>query len=191
MSYSVKEFSIHFGIAVGVIAILGAGYGVGRNSKTDMVERLELDIDQLKSSNQILASENESLRARILSTSGESVEVIPPASISGNPSSSNNDQKPIIQTIRVPRQQTASFFDGELEITTVAIEYSGSPLVHRVTFSVLIPGASAQKFEQVDPGFDTKVGLYQVVVIETETFSATYKVFKLEKNVTSVVADEL
>lgn len=180
MSYTLKEFSIHFGIAVGVVAILGAGYGVGRNSKTDIVDRLELDIAQLKTSNIVLISENESLRARVLATLSESVEVIEPAALDLNPLETKNDEKPNLQMIKVSRQQTASFFDGELEITTVAIEYAGSPLVHRVTFSVLIPGDAAQKFEQVDPGFEAKVGSYQVLVTETETFSATYKLFKLE-----------
>lgn len=180
MSYTAKDFSIHFGIAVGVIAILGAGYGVGRNSKTDVVDRLELDIAQLRSSNLVLTGENESLRARVLATSGESVEVIQPATLELNLLETVRDEEPNFQIIKVSRQQTASFYEGDLEITTVAINFSGIPLRHRVTFSVLIPGESAQKFEDVDPGYEAKVGYYQVVVTETETFSATYKVFKLK-----------
>lgn len=115
-----------------------------------------------------------------MATSSESVEVIQPSTLELSPLEKASNEEPNFQMIKVSRQQTASFFEGDIEITTAAIEYSGSPLIHRVTFSVLIPGNGAQKFEKVDPGFEAKVGVYQILVTATETFSATYKVFKLE-----------
>lgn len=42
--------------------------------------------------------------------------------------------------IKVSRHQTAPFYDGDLEIRTVSIEYFGSSQILRVWFSVLIRG---------------------------------------------------
>lgn len=171
-----------------VLTVLAFGYSFGRDSKDDLVQFLESQLEVLTQSNERLSLQNESLRARALAVDSGSVEVIQPLGYGDTGSDSNAlaeetpPAQPAIdsQTIKISRQQTASFFNGELEISTVSSDFSGSPLRNRITFSVLIPGESPNVFELVDSGFTTTIDAYQILVTETDTFSATYKVFKLD-----------
>lgn len=162
--------------------IAGLGYGLGKDSKGDLLILLERENSQLKLSNAKLSAENESLRVKVLTTIPKLIEVVStPSPIADSKISDSEPTEEVSQTIKVPRQQTASFFDGAIEVTTISIEYSGNPLRNRVYASLFIPGREPVKLKKADPGTVQTIGEFQVAVVETDTFYATYKVFRARK----------
>ena len=76
-------------------------------------------------------------------------------------------------------QSTESFLSGNVEITVIAINFSGNPLRHRVTANALIPGKSPLEIRNADPGSAYNYGNYQISITASGTFSAKFKVFDL------------
>jgi len=183
MSKYLKNIAAGLGAIATAGAIAGLGYGVGRDSKSDLVELLERENGELKSSNERLSSENEGLRIKAFNESPSNVVELSAEVRSDEPLSESGRENEVesIQTVKVPRQQTATLFDGALEITTISIDYTGTPLVHRVTASVLLPGSEPVKLDRADPGEAIKIGDFQVVITETDTFYAVYRVYRLPK----------
>lgn len=181
-----NKYLKNIGVGLGIIAtagtIAGLGYSVGRDSKSDLVQLLESQNGELKSKNERLSSENEGLRIKAFNESPSEVVDMSDNDHSEQPSEeSGQDEHGSVETVKVPRQQTATLFDGALEITTVGIDYTGSPLVHRVTASILLPGSEPVKLNRADPGDAIKIGDFQVVITETDTFYAVYRVYALPR----------
>lgn len=181
--------------SLAIVATIGAiwmwGYSVGSGNNTALVDLVKEDRDKLKSQVTQLLKEAESLKIQLSANINNSQNTIINSPILSNEpdidsdkKDSSSDKKDNIlrfeeRTIQI--QNTKPFFDGNLEITLIATNFSGSPLRHKVFANVLIPGSKPFEIRDADPGSAFIVGDFQIVIVNTGGLSATFKVFKILK----------
>lgn len=159
------------------------GYSVGDGKGTSLVELVKEDRDRLRHEVGRLSSEAESLKIQLSASinSPQNLAITSSVIESASPQSTEDFKNQILSEERSIRaQNTEVFFGGSIEITLIATDFSGSPLRHKVLANVLIPGSEPFEIRNADPGSAFKVGGFQVVVVNSGTLSATFKVFKLE-----------
>lgn len=176
-------FKEQFATVGAVLAIAGAGYGLGKDSASEYAKILENRVQTLEQSNQKLTTENESLRFRSINNPEKQLNL----TATGAVSSVNNPKVSIpasseeeFEEKRIAVNQSASFFNGSIQISVIASDYSGKPLRNRIIASVLDKTGEVIKIDSADVGYTNTVGQYRLVLSETDTFYAVFKVYKKE-----------
>jgi hypothetical protein len=168
-----------------IAAIWMWGYTVGDNQRLVLTEYISKERDTLKSQITKLSSENNSLKYQLIRKLPTNQEVVE-NKILPKPTDSKDNSNILAKTgilseeIYISEEDTKSVFNGAIEITLIGINYSGDPLRHKVNASILIPGGKSLKIENADPGASFKIGDYEILISQSSTFSASFKVFKIK-----------
>lgn len=184
MEQGVKNIISGLAIVATIGGIWMWGYSVGSGNNTALVDLVKEDRDKLRSQVTELLKEAESLKIQLSANINNSQNTVINSSILSNEPVVDSDKKD--NTLRfeertIQTQNTEPFFDGHLEITLIATDFSGSPLRHKVFANVLIPGSEPFEIRDADPGSAFIVGDFQIVIVNTGGLSATFKVFKMLK----------
>ena len=177
-----KTISAVIGTIAAIMAIFMYGHSVGSGSSSALIELIKEDREKLRNQVSQLLNETESLKIQLSSNiNSKSTTAINSAiSDKGKPLSINKEQSNFSSEERdIQTQNTERFFGGDLVITLIATSYSGTPLRHKVLANVLIPGTAPLEIRDADPGSAFKLGEYQIVIVQSGTLSASFKVFKI------------
>lgn len=181
--------------SLAIVATIGGiwmwGYSVGSGNNTALVDLVKEDRDKLRSQVTQLLKEAESLKIQLSANINNSKNTVIDSPILSNEPDIDSDKKDSssdkkdnilrFEERTIQTQKTEPFFDGHLEITLIATDFSGSPLRHKVFANVLIPGSEPFEIRDADPGSAFIVGDFQIVIVNTGGLSATFKVFKMLK----------
>ncbi|HIF5682070.1 TPA: hypothetical protein ACX3DT_003492 [Vibrio parahaemolyticus] len=172
-----------FATVAAVLAIAGAGYSVGKDSASEYSKILENRVQTLEQSNQKLTSENESLRFRSINNPEKQLNLTPADAVSSV--ENLKESTPAVSEVefeekRIAVNQSASFYNGNIQISVIASDYSGKPLRNRIIASVLDDTGEVVKIDSADVGYTNTIGPYRLVLSETDTFYAVFKVYRKE-----------
>lgn len=193
-----RELIVVAGLIVGPATL---GYIIGAGKNDSFVENLKDDKQDLQTTVQALqeditrlTTENSRFKVELASGPGElqvaQVEQsgTAPGGTSIQPPSDNqppskgdaSDELPppvspkvIIAT--VPRSTTVTLFDGELHISLIGTDYTGTPLRSKAYFSIGSPGKATKTVESADVGFLEIYEGFEVRVTSVETFEFTVR----------------
>jgi hypothetical protein len=172
-----------FATVAAVLAIAGAGYGLGKDSASEYSKILESRVQTLEQSNQKLTTENESLRFRNINNPEKQLNLAPIETVSvvEPPNEPNSGLSEVeFEEKRIAVNQSASFFNGSVQISVIASDFSGNPLRNRIIASVLDSAGEVIKIDKADVGYTNTIGSYRLVLSETDTFYAVFKVYRKE-----------
>ncbi|MDD9224751.1 MULTISPECIES: ASCH domain-containing protein [Aeromonas] len=183
MNQTVKNVLAGLGTFATAATIWMWGYSVGDGKSDSLVAYIKEDRDTLRDKLKNALSEADSLKTQLLQANNnttvnlEAIEKLTTSSEEKNNENTNTFSNS--QQLTIDAQSTRAFFNGELEITVIATNYTGNPLRHQVLANAIIPGKKPLEIRNADPGSTFSIGDYQVVITGSGTYSATFKVFKL------------
>ena len=173
-------------------AIVTVGYSVGKDQGQAIIDLIKIERDSLKADLLKLSRENESLKVQLLTSQSKpaktlevtlkgskgNVEALVEPGVGLEPQETSN--APLSEELFLSTQKTGLLFNGAIQITLIATHYTGSPLRHQVLANVLIPGEAPFEIRNADPGSAFTVGRFQVLISESGTYSASFKVFEIK-----------
>ncbi|WP_440491500.1 hypothetical protein [Serratia nevei] len=179
MKQSITNITSGLGSFAVAAAIWMWGYSTGEGKSDAVVSLIKEDRDMLREKNKEYLENSESLRTQLLQASNR--PSINTGSIDINIEKNNvnsEDHSNKSQQLTIDTQSTGVFFNGEIEITLIATNFTGTPLRHQVLANVLIPGAKPLEIRNADPGSAFIFKDYQIVITAAGTYTATFKIFK-------------
>jgi hypothetical protein len=152
------------------------GYLREKNQEAGKAEvRLQAEVSSLKQ--ELLTSKN--------SSGAGSAAVEAPAEEGGSNSRSTPDTKtvtPSFERSKIDNKSTNSFFDGKIFVSLVGISYEGDPIRHKVVATIGAPGKPSVTLDKVDVGSVTFFEGYEIRLVASDTFTATFVVTHLDSN---------
>jgi hypothetical protein len=86
---------------------------------------------------------------------------------------------PAAETMKLSADNSRWAMNGQVHLSVIGIEFTGSPLHHQVTFSVGGPNSTTQTYKNKDVGFTARVGNYSVRVEAVDTFYAEFSISRI------------
>lgn len=86
---------------------------------------------------------------------------------------------PSFELSKLDTQTTSSLFGGKVFISLVGLSYEGNPPRHKVVATIGAPGKQNFTLEKVDVGYVTVFEGYEIRLVASDTFTATFAVTHL------------
>lgn len=171
------------GAAVTCIAV---GYSIGKDTNDGLLNFLREKNQTVENSETQLRAEVSSLKLELQST--KNVNATGTASLSGSAGAAASGAGSIsskalaaFDSVRVvlQTQSSVSLFGGQVVVSLVGISFEGDPLRHKVIATIGAPGKVNRTLDKVDVGFATVFEGYEVRLVASDTFSATFVVTRV------------
>ncbi|HBO4007999.1 MAG: hypothetical protein E7K86_17545 [Pseudomonas aeruginosa] len=176
------------GIFGAVLACIQLGYSYGKDTNEALVSIFKDKYEESKKSEGLLQAELSSVRLELQGAKTESTTAQPvkagsaykPSTDTSNADSTTVPVKPV--EVQVRTQTSESLFDGKIIISVIGLPFEGSPARYKVTAAIGALGQKNVQLDSVDVGYTTVFGDYEVRVIASETFNATFLVTPVAKS---------
>ncbi|ATN93574.1 hypothetical protein VW6S_22 [Pseudomonas phage VW-6S] len=170
-----------------VSALFGLGYGFGKDTNESLLSFLREKNQEAEKTENRLRAEISSLKLELLTSKksggSELAAVDKPAEggvIDSKSAPTIEPVKPSFEVSQIDTQSTSSFFDGKVFVSLVGISYEGNPTRHKVVATIGAPGKQSVTLEKVDVGSVTVFEGYEIRLVASDTFTATFSVTRLD-----------
>lgn len=170
-----------------VSALLSLGYMFGKDTNESLLGYLREKNQAAEKTETRLQAEISSLKVELLTSknsgSSELTAVEGPAAGGGIESKSApavESVKPRFELSKIDNKTTSSFFEGKIFVSVVGISYEGNPTRHMVFTTIGAPGKQSVTVEKADVGSVTFYEGYEIRLVASDTFTATFSVTRLE-----------
>jgi len=180
-------------VLAAAVTILGIGYTVGQGHSNGLIAFLKEVNSQQKNDIDTLTAQIAKLEREITIKPNELValaqissENISPITAEIEKTDVNGERldalEPNYYEITIQRENSARLYDGEIVISVAGIKFEKSPLRDTVYGSIGGLGLENMPLKGESPGFATVFNNFEVRVLSTSTFSATFGISRLNNS---------
>lgn len=182
---TLKERLIAGATIVGtVVGSVAFGYNIGNDTNDGLVNFLREKSQIADKAETQLRAEVSSLKLELQSSKNSAVPMPVTLAAGASTAAASVAIKPSVDTsterVILQKGQSTGPFNGKLIVSLVGTSYEGNPLRYKVIATVGSPGKDNKSLEKVDVGFAVLFQGYEVRVIASDTFSATFLVTRVE-----------
>ncbi len=168
------------------LACIAVGYSIGKDTNDGLLNYLREKNQAAEKMESQLRAEVSSLKLELQSSksmgrpalASPSSPTAAASSGSGTPSSKPSARAET-ERVQIQTQTSASLFDGKVILSLTGISFEGEPLRNKVLATIGTPGKENRDLDKVDVGFAVVYEDYEVRVIASDTFSATFLVTRV------------
>lgn len=173
MSTQVKVGAI-IGSVIGLLALCLAvfnfGYDVGKDVNAVLIELQKTQIEKATELEKKLREELDLAKQELITNKLSAQTSL----IGFGDEKAQQPNKAGLERLVLNAQNSAELFDGNLVISLIALSYEGNPLRHKVIASIGAPGKPNIELDRVDVGYSVDYEGYQIRVVASDTFTATF-----------------
>lgn len=175
------------GIAATISIFFTIGYSVGKDTNESLIGYFREKNQEAAKTEARLLAEISSLKVELITSknnSGSELHAVDEPVAGGGADSKSapttESVKPKSELSKVDNKSTSSFFDGKIFVSVVGINYEGSPTRHVVFATIGAPGKQSVTIEKADVGSVTFFEDYEIRLVASDTFTATFVVTRLD-----------
>lgn len=184
---TLKEQLIAAATIVGtVVGCVAFGYSIGKDTNDGLVNFLREKNQLSEKTEAQLHAEISSLKLELQSSKSVTSSVAATLSASGTATSSaaaSLSTRPAVETnsesFSLRAGETARPFNGKIAVSLVGIKFDGDPLRYKIFATIGAPGKENKSLDKADVGYAVVFEGYEVRVVASDTFSATFLVTRI------------